>query len=195
MHGGRELATRRHAVLIRRGGRGLGRLAARVARRRVGGLGSDERVGGDEVGVEIIETLLSARLQDGVEVSGGVDTVVDERVDERVTTGVLPQEVEKDLRLPVEGLRLFELGPVVQLGVGQPEEALTVRHTEAVRFLAQLGVAFVEPDRRPLHATVLDHVTELVREDRVEVRLSGARRERVDVDHLALRAELVDPQR
>ena len=195
VHGGGELPARRHAILIGRGRRGLRRLARGIARRRVRRRRADERVRGDEVRVQIVEALLTARLQDGIEVRRRIDAVVDEGVDERVAAGVLPQEVEEDLCVPVVRLRLLELGPVVELRVREPQEALTVRDPEAVRLLAELRVALVEPDRGPLHATVLDHVTELVREDRVQVRLSGARRERVDVDHLALRAELVDPQR
>ena len=95
----------------------------------------------------------------------------------------------------MEGRVLVEVAPVVELGIGLAQEELIEAARVAREALAQLGVALVEPDDRSRALVELDHVTELVGQDAVEVvrREPGSRG--VHVDHLALRGELVDPRR
>ena len=73
--------------------------------------------------------------------------MVDEGVDERVAAGLLPRELEEQIGLAVVRLRLLDVRPVVELGVGETEEGLRVIDGEAVLLLAELRVSLLEPDR------------------------------------------------
>ncbi len=109
---------------------------------------------------------------------------------------MLAQELEEQERLAVVQRRvLVEVAPVVQLGVRLTEELLVEAVGRAGEALAELGVALVEPHDRSHALVELDHVAELMREDRVEAVRREASGRRVHVDHLALGRELVDPDR
>ena len=101
MHRARELAAERHAILVGRGRSDARDRAVRVGRRLIDGGRPEERVRRDEVRVQLVEALLAARLQHHIHIGGRVDALVDERVDQRVAAGLLTQEVEEEVRLPV----------------------------------------------------------------------------------------------
>ena len=168
--------------------------ALRIAVQRIR-VYSDERVGGDEVEPLLFDAGLATLLQHRIEVGGGIDAFLHERPHEVGPAGVLAKVVEEHVREAVVGPRGVEIRPVVQLRVGRTQVHVAVRRREAVVAFAEHGLALVEPDRGTPARIELDHVTELVGDDPVELARAGARAERVDVDHLALRRELVHPGR
>ena len=91
--------------------------------------------------------------------------------------------------------RGVEIGPVVELRVRRAQVHLAIRGVKAIVPFAEDGLPLVEPDGRSPSRVELDHVTELVGDDPVEVARTCASAERVDVDHLPLGGKLVHPRR
>ena len=166
------------------------RIAVAAVRHR-----ADERVRGDEVAEELLDPGLPTLLQDGVDVLRSIDALLHERTDEVLTAGLLAEELEEQERHAVVHRGGVEIGPVVELGVGDPQIGLRGPRAETVAELAELRVPFVEPDRRAASGVELDHVAELVGDDRIQLRGAKTGGEDVDVDHLALRREFVHPRR
>ncbi len=193
MHGRLERPARRDGIadhdcsrLARRGALWIG----------VGAISVDiyELVRGHEVEPLLLDAGLAALLEHRVEVGRRVDPLLHERANEVLPAGVLAKIFQEHEREAVVRPRRVQVGPVVHLGVGDAKVGLTVGRTEPIAFFAEDGLALVEPDRRPSSRVELDHVAKLVGEDPVHVRRAHARPERVEIDHLPLRRELVHPR-
>src|SRR5207245_8945684 len=111
---------------------------------------ADERVGGDEGGEELLESRLATLLEHRVDVRGRVDAFGHHRPDQVFTAGLLAQVFEEGVRLAVMSGGRLDVGPVVELRVRYAEIGLRRPDGVAVRFLAELRLTLVEPDRRAL---------------------------------------------
>ena len=168
--------------------------ALRVGVRRIG-VDPDELIRGHEVQPLLLDAELSALLEHRVEIVRCVDALLHERAYEVVATGILAEVIEKHVREAVVRSGRIEVGPVVQLSVRDAQVGLTVRREKTVGPLAQDGVSLVEPHRRTPSRVELDHVAELVSDRRFHVRRPQTVGECVEIDQLALRRELVHPDR
>ena len=117
MHRGPEDAADRNGV-AEHDVRGLtSGCALRIAVLLVRGR-ADERVGRDEVRVELLDAGLTALLEDRIDVRRRIDSLDHQRADEVLAAGLLTEELEEHVRQAVVGRGRLEVGPIVELRIG-----------------------------------------------------------------------------
>ena len=117
VHRGPECAAGRHGVaehdvrgLTRRCGLGIAVLLVRSR--------AEERVGCNEVRVELLDAGLTALLEDRIDVRRRIDSLDHQRADEVLAAGLLTEELEEHVRQAVVGRGRLEVGPIVELRIG-----------------------------------------------------------------------------